>query len=198
MLVFWHLSFTEDTDAKQHPATNPCYGNCFAHGWTKVLVWGGGAQADRNTTFAWEGMLSRSSVVSWHHTFTEGFSSPCVFKVCGEGRLLPFYEALQPNSCQSGEDRGMKTVLEVTVQLLSSMYEWHEYHTAHLWARWGLHILNQWPSCYGYGYIDHKDCWPCQADTGEPSRDISRHLSNFIRTLMPMSFEPSVSDQRAW
>lgn len=64
-------------------------------------------------------------------------------------------------------------------------------------AWWGLHILNQWSSCYGYVYTDHKNCWPCQADTGEPSGDISRHLSNFIRTLIPMSFEPSVSDQRA-
>lgn len=147
-------------------------------------------------TFVWEGMLSRSSVVSWQHNFTEGFSSPCVFKV-GGGRLLPLCWALQPNFCQSGEDSGTKTVLEFIVQPLSSMYEWHENHTAHLWAWWGLHILNQWPSCYGYGYKDHNNCWPCHADTGEPSGDMSRHLRNFIRTLMPMSFEPSLSDQRA-
>lgn len=102
--------------------------------------WGGGVQTDKNMTFGCEGMLSGSSVVSWHHTFTGGFSSPCVFKVAG--RLLLFYRALQPNSCQSGEDRGMKTVLEVIVQLLTSMYKWHENHTVHLWVWHGLHILN--------------------------------------------------------
>lgn len=150
-------------------------------------------------TFDWEGMLWRSYVsyvVSWHHIFTDGFSSPCVFKD-GWERLLPCCGALQPNSCQSREDSGMKTALEVIVQLLSSTYEWHENHTAQLWAWRGLYLLNQWPSCHGYGCIDHEDCWPFQTTSGGPSRAIPRHLSNVIRTLMSMSFEPPVSDQRA-
>lgn len=95
----------------------------------------------------WEGMLSRSSVVRWHHTFTEVFSSPCVFK--GEAtaflwspatKLLPSWGGQRHEDSLGGYSPTAEQHIRVTWKPSSTSV-----------GLMGAPHFNQWPSHYGYG-----------------------------------------------
>lgn len=98
--------------------------------------------------------------------------------LCLQGGSYWFF--LEPcNSAPASWERTevSKTILDSPTVEQHSHERW-ENHPALLQASQGLHILIQWTSRYSYGYRDHRDWWPCQADTGKPSNNICRHLSN--------------------